>query len=123
MNVRLPLALALLGVLGACATRSEPAAEEAVVRSLPPQHYESAITNFINARARPGEGRREVAIGQPQRGNCPMGASHGGYVGWVVPVEQRTRSANSGVVTVTSSYFWFSDEVIRGVTRHMELCP
>lgn len=94
-----------------------------MVRTLPPQQHESAITNFLNARVRPGEAPREVTIGKPQRGTCPMGDKSGGYVGWVVPVEQRTRTPNSSVVTVTSSYFWFSDEIIRGVTRRMELCP
>jgi len=24
---------------------------------------------------------------------------------------------------VTTYFFWFSDEIIRGVTRRMELCP
>ena len=66
---------------------------------------------------------RELVIGTPQRGACPMGANTGGYVGWVVPVEYKTRAKDSSVVTVTSYFFWFSDEVIRGVTRRMEVCP
>ena len=47
----------------------------------------------------------------------------GGHVGWVVPVEYKTRTKDSSTVTVTSYYFWFSEEVIRGVTRRMEVCP
>jgi hypothetical protein len=52
-----------------------------------------------------------------------MGGNSGGYVGWVVPVEYKTRTKDSATVTVTRYFFWFSDEVIRGVTRRMEVCP
>lgn len=117
-------AAALLGaclVIAGCA--SSPAPRQTVVRSIPPRHHESAITNYFDATARAIDPSRELVIGTPQRGACPMGANNGGYVGWVVPVEYKTRTKDSAVVTVTSYFFWFSDEVVRGVTRRMEVCP
>ena len=100
-----------------------PAPKETVVRSTPPRNHESTITNYFDATVRGNDPTREIVVGTPQRGACPMGASAGGYVGWVVPVQYKTRSKDSSTVTVTSHFFWFSDEVIRGVTRRMEVCP
>jgi len=103
---------------------SAPSApRETVVRSTAPRNHEQAIANYFDATVRGVDPSRELVIGTPQRGACPMGANTGGYVGWVVPVEYKTRTKDSAVVTVTSYFFWFSDEVIRGVTRRMELCP
>lgn len=104
-----------------CANQSAP--KETVVRAIPPRNHESAITNYFDATAKSLDPNRELVIGTPQRGTCPMGANAGGYVGWVVPVEYKTRTKDSATVTVTSYFFWFSDEVIRGVTRRMEVCP
>ena len=115
-------ALLLTALLTACATRQQTPVER-VVRTLPPQNHVSAITNYFDARTKATDPARELVIGAPQRGTCPMGASSGGYVGWVVPVEHKTRSKDGGVVTVTTYFFWFSDEIIRGVTRRMEVCP
>ena len=115
-------------LLAACLTiagcaGNAPAPREKVVRSTPPRNHESSITNYFDATAKSIDPNRELVIGTPQRGACPMGGHAGGYVGWVVPVEYKTRTKDSSVVTVTSYFFWFSDEVIRGVTRRMELCP
>ena len=109
-------------LIAGCAS-SPPAPRERVVRSIPPRNHEVSITNYFDATAKALDPNRELVIGTPQRGACPMGASAGGYVGWVVPVEYKTRSKDTSVVTVTSYFFWFSDEVIRGVTRRMEVCP
>lgn len=111
---------ACLAIAG-CA--SNPPPRQTVVRSIPPRHHESAITNYFDATAKAIDPNRELVIGTPQRGACPMGGSNGGYVGWVVPVEYKTRTKDSTTVTVTSYFFWFSDEVVRGVTRRMEVCP
>ena len=113
--------LAACLTIAGCAT--DPAPRETVVRAIPPRNHESSITNYFDATAKSLDPNRELVIGTPQRGTCPMGASAGGYVGWVVPVEHKTRSKDSATVTVTSYFFWFSDEVIRGVTRRMEVCP
>jgi ABC-type amino acid transport substrate-binding protein len=106
-----------------CANYNRAIPTDAVVRSAAPRNHESAITNYFDATVRGIDPNRELVIGTPQRGACPMGGNAGGYVGWVVPVEYKTRARDSSVVTVTSYFFWFSDEVIRGVTRRMEVCP
>ena len=112
-----------LALIVAGCTGGPPASREAVVRSAPPSSHESAITNYFDATTRNVDPSREIVIGTPQRGACPMGGSGGGYVGWVVPVEHKTRSKGNSTVTIQTYYFWFSDEVIRGVTRRMEVCP
>ena len=114
------IASALL-VMAGCASTSVPT--ETVVRSVPPRNHEGQITSYFDATTKRIDPTREIVIGTPQRGACPMGGSTGGYVGWVVPVEHKTRSKDSSVVTVSTYFFWFSDEVIRGVTRRMEMCP
>lgn len=116
------LAACLLLLVSGCAS-NQPAPRATVVRSIPPRNHESAITNYFDATAKVLDPNRELVIGTPQRGACPMGGSSGGYVGWVVPVEYKTRTSDSTTVTVTRYFFWFSDEVIRGVTRRMEVCP
>lgn len=113
--------LVALAALGGCA--SEPTSKETVVRSTPPHNHESAITNYFDATTRNVDPTRELVIGTPQRGACPMGGNGGGYVGWVVPVEHKTRNKDNSTVTIQVYFFWFSDEIIRGVTRRMEVCP
>lgn len=115
------LAICLIALAG-CAS-GPPAGSSNVVRAVPPRNHETTITNYFDATARSIDTSRELVIGTPQRGACPMGGSAGGYVGWVVPVEYKTRNKDSSVVTITSHFFWFSDETIRGVTRRMEVCP
>jgi hypothetical protein len=119
---RLAVALLAACVIGGCST-TPPEPKEKVVRSSAPRNSESAITNYFDARARAIDPNRELVIGAPQRGACPMGGVAGGYLGWVVPVEYKTRNKDTNAVTVTNYFFWFSDEIIRGVTRRMELCP
>jgi len=114
------LATCLIALAG-CASNAP--ATDAVVRTVPPRNHEAAITNYFDATARSFDPSRELVIGTPQRGACPMGGSTGGYVGWLVPVEHKTRNKDSSVVTITSYFFWFSDEAIRGVTRRMDVCP
>jgi hypothetical protein len=116
------VALLALCVAAGCA-QNPPAAAPSVVRSPPPRSHQSAITNYFDATTRRVDPSRELVIGTPQRGACPMSGGAGGYVGWVVPVEHKTRNKDSTLVTITSHFFWFSDEVIRGVTRRMEVCP
>jgi hypothetical protein len=116
------LLVACLGVAGCAGNQPPPTT---TVRAIPPRNHASTITNYFDATAKSIDPNRELVIGAPQRGACPMGANGGGggYVGWVVPVEHKTRSKDSKTVTITTSFFWFSDETIRGVTRRMELCP
>jgi hypothetical protein len=115
------LATCLIALAG-CAS-PPPSEADSVVRAVPPRNHEASITSYFDATARSFDPNRELVIGTPLRGTCPMGGSAGGYVGWVVPVEHKTRNKDSSVVTITSYFFWFSDETIRGVTRRMEVCP
>jgi hypothetical protein len=115
--------LAATLLVGACAWNDPAPPRETIVRAIPPRNHESSITNYFDATAKGIDPNRELVIGTPQRGACPMGGNSGGYVGWVVPVEYKTRTKDSATVTVTRYFFWFSDEVIRGVTRRMEVCP
>ena len=114
--------LGAASLLAGCISAPAPA-RDVVVRSTAPRNHEQAIANYFDATVRGIDPSRELVVGTPQRGACPMGANTGGYVGWVVPVEYKTRNKDNSVVTVTSYFFWFSDEVIRGVTRRLELCP
>jgi hypothetical protein len=125
MNKSTAAALMTTCLMAGCASWWAPplTPEDRVVRTLPPRNHESSITNYFDARAKASDPPRELVVGAPQRGTCPMGSKSGGYVGWLVPVEYKTRSKDSGIVTVTTYFFWFSDEIIRGVTRRMELCP
>ncbi len=114
------LVVAAAACIAGCASAPP---EEPVVRSIPPRNPGAAITNYFDLTVKGVDRNRELTIGTPQRGACPMGGGTGGYVGWVVPVEYKTRSKDNGTVIVTSYFFWFSDETIRGVTRRMEVCP
>lgn len=116
-------AVLLVATLIAGCAGNPPASRERVVRSTPPRNHESTITNYFDATIKGVDPTRELVIGTPQRGACPMGGHTGGYVGWVVPVEYKTRNRDNSTVTVTSYFFWFSDEIIRGVTRRFEVCP
>jgi hypothetical protein len=120
MKTTAAVLLAATLTIAGCTSGPPPAT---VVRVSPPRNQESAITNYFDATAKSVDPNRELVIGTPQRGTCPMGGLSGGYVGWVVPVEYKTRSKDSATVTVTSYYFWFADESIRGITRRMEVCP
>lgn len=118
-------------VLAACLTAGcahwyepeEPAAPQ-VVRTRAPVNYEQSIANFYDL-TQPGQQKnRELQIGTPERGDCPMAArNQSAHLGWVVPVQHKTKSPSDSKVTITSQFFWFSAETIKGVTRRMELCP
>ena len=114
--------LIAVGALAGCASE-RMSTGEAVVRSTPPLNHESAITNYFDATTRSVDPTRELAVGTPQRGACPLVGGAGGYLGWVVPVEHKTRNKLDNTVTIQTYFFWFSDEVIRGITRRMEVCP
>lgn len=120
-TVALTAGLLAACLIGGCVAPPSPG--ELVVRSNPPRDPNGAITSYFDLTVRRPDPNRELAFGTPQRGSCPMGPSSGGYVGWVVPVEYKTRSKDNATVIVTSYFFWFADETIRGVTRKMELCP
>ena len=77
-------------VLAGC--QSAPTPSNSVVRSTAPRNHEQAIANYFDATVRGVDPSRELVIGTPQRGVCPMGGNTGGYVGWVVPVEYKTRT-------------------------------
>ena len=123
MIIKTAASLLAACLIAGCAGTSPPVTPGKVVRSTPPRNHEAAITNYFDATVRGVDPNRNLVIGKPQPGRCPMGGNTGGYVGWVVPVEYRTRTTDSSVVSVTSYFFWFSDEIVRGVTRRMELCP
>lgn len=120
-NLVMSAAVAGACLLAGCASAPPPAS--GVVRSYAPRNHEQAITSYFDATVRGIDPNRELVVGTPQRGACPMGGNTGGYVGWVVPVDYKTRSKDTSVVTVSTYFFWFSDETIRGITRRMEVCP
>ena len=113
----------LAALLGIGCAHNEPATETPVVRSAAPRQPETAIANYFDANARTPDPNRELVIGAAQPSACPIAGGAGGYLGWVVPVEYKTRTPGSTVVTITSHFFWFSGEVIRGVTQRLEVCP
>ena len=118
----LAVAAACLSV--GCATRPapEPQAPQ-VVRTRAPVNYEQSITNFYDLTIAGPQKGRELQFGAPERGHCPMSSrNQSGHLGWVVPVQYKTKAADSRV-TITTQFFWFSEETIKGVTRRMELCP
>lgn len=95
-----------------------------VVRTRAPVNYENSIANFYDLTLPGQQKNRELQIGTPERGNCPMSSrNQSGHLGWVVPVQYKTKSPTDSKVTITSQFFWFSAETIKGVTRRMELCP
>ena len=89
-------------------------------RSAPPANHQSTITTYFDLTRKKVDPYRELAFGAPQRGKCLLA---GNTLGWVVPVEYKTRSKDSSKVTITTYFFWFSDELLQGVSRRMELCP
>ena len=109
--------------LAAAGCASTDPATGTVVRSVAPRNAEAAITNYFDATERSADPDRTLVIGTPVRGACPMDGGAGDYVGWVVPVEHRTRNRDSSIVTITSYFFWFSDGAIRGITRRIDVCP
>ena len=94
-----------------------------VVRANPPVNYASTISNYIDLTVRGAQTSRDLNIGTPERGSCPMGNGTNGHVGWVVPVQYSSPNKDGSTVTITKYFFWFADERLKGVTRRMEVCP
>lgn len=115
------IVLAFLSV--GCATQPIPEPTSQVVRTRAPVDYQRAITNFYDLTIAGPQKGRELQFGEPEPGACPMSTRNAsGHLGWVVPVQYKTKAADSRV-TITTQFFWFSAETIKGVTRRMELCP
>jgi hypothetical protein len=110
-------------LLAGCASSSNLGTTGEVVRSKPPVNYVSTITNYLDLAIRGPQTNRELILGNPERGTCPMGQGSNGLVGWVVPVQYNNRNKDGTSVAITKYFFWFSDETLRGVTRKMEVCP
>lgn len=99
-----------------------------VVRTPPPQNYQTTITNYLAFKIRNPPKNAEVKFGPPEPGACALG----GYVtssrGWVVPVAYATRTGEAtGKETIRINakqyYFWFLGDTLAGVTPRIELCP
>ena len=94
-----------------------------VVRANPPVNYASTISNYIDLTVKGAQTSRDLNIGTPERGSCPMGNAANGHVGWVVPVQYSSLNKDGSTVSITQYFFWFADERLKGVTRRMEVCP
>jgi hypothetical protein len=120
-------ASALCVALVACAGTAEPVAPT-VIRTLPPEGYEKAITNYLAFRLRGARKNGQITVGQPEPGSCSLDSHANSMRGWVVPVVYETRTGEvtgkeTIKVTVKQYYFWFLAETIAGVTPRIELCP
>ena len=119
----------LLLALGAgCATGPAPEPVSTVVRTRAPVNYQQSISTFFDVTMPAPQKNREINIGKPQPGGCPMGGYASSERGWVVPVVYATRSGEltgRETISITSKeyYFWFRQDTISGVTTRMELCP
>ncbi|MBA3598543.1 MAG: hypothetical protein H0W40_14375 [Methylibium sp.] len=123
MKIAAALAVVAACLTVGCATRPAPEPTAQVVRTRAPINYEQTITNFYDLTIAGPQKGRELEFGAPERGTCSMSSrNQSGHLGWVVPVQYKTKGADSRV-TITSQFFWFSEETIKGVTRRMELCP
>lgn len=118
------LAASATCLLAACASAPPPEAANAVVRTRAPVHYKSTIENYYALISAPDlKANQEREFGPPLPGNCAMaGRNESGHLGWVVPVQTKTKSSDSRV-TIVTQFFWFSNEILRGQTRRVELCP
>jgi hypothetical protein len=109
-----------------CASTAPPAAPS-IVRTRPPVNYVQAIGTYFDASIAGSQKDRQLNIGKPEPGGCPMGGYANSERGWVVPVVYATRSGQLGRDTITISskeyYFWFRQDTISGITTRMELCP
>jgi len=99
-----------------------------VVRARPPVNYEKSIVSFFDLTIKGPQRNRELDIGKPEPGGCPVGGHITSQRGWVVPVIYATRSgALTGKepinITGKAYYFWFRENTIYGVTPKPELCP
>lgn len=116
------VAILVACLLAGCASRSNIGTPGEVVRSKAPVNYESTISNYFDLTVRGPQTNRELIVGNPERGTCPLGRGNG-MVGWVVPVQYNNRNKDGSTIAITKYYFWFSEETLKGVTRRMEVCP
>ena len=114
-------------LLAGCAGSPEPA-EPAVSRAPAPMNYQKSIVNYFDLTIRGPQRNRELDIGKPEPGGCPVGGHITSQRGWVVPVIYATRNGNltgKEAINITGKayYFWFREDTIYGVTPRPELCP
>lgn len=107
-----------------CATPPPTEPVNAVVRTRAPVRYESTIENYYAVTgAKPLLANQEREFGPPLPGDCSMASrNESGHLGWVVPVQTKTKGPDNRV-TISTQFFWFSAEVLRGRTQRIELCP
>ena len=97
-------------------------------RAPAPVNYEKSIVNYFDLTIRGPQRNRELDIGKPEPGGCPVGGHVTSQRGWVVPVIYATRSGKltgKEAINITGKayYFWFREDTIYGVTPRPELCP
>ena len=130
LTMRLASAVAVgscIALLAACASTSAPETPR-VIRAPPPANYEKSIVNFFDLTIKGPQRNRELDIGKPEPGGCPVGGAITSQRGWVVPVIYATRSGQltgREAINITGKayYFWFREDTIYGVTPRPELCP
>jgi hypothetical protein len=122
------LSLVTVLFVAGCALSSGDNRAPVVDRTRPPVDYEKSINTFFDVRIKGSRKNRELSIGKPQPGGCPLGGHSSSERGWVVPVLYTTRSGSltdkAGIqINSKEQYFWFREDTIYGVTPRMELCP
>jgi len=129
MRIASVLLSCLLAVLaGGCAFSDDTSKAPVVDRTRPPVDYSKSINTYFDMRIKGSRKDRELTIGKPEPGGCPLGGQASSERGWVVPVQYTTRTGkltDKGGIQITSKehYFWFREDTIYGVTPRMELCP
>ena len=116
-----------IALLAGCGSSSPPPAPP-VSRAPAPANYEKSIVNYFDLTIKGPQRNRELDIGKPEPGGCPVGGHATAQRGWVVPVIYATRSGNltgKEAINITGKayYFWFREDTIYGVTPRPELCP
>jgi len=114
--------------LAGCASPGGDPKNAVVDRTRPPVDYEKSINTFFDLRMKGSRKNRELAIGKPEPGGCPLGGHKSSERGWVVPVVFTTRTGKPGdkegvQINSKEQFFWFREDTIYGVTPKMELCP
>ena len=118
---------ALCAIVVGCASGAD-SGPPTVVRTPPPQNYESTITNYLAFKIRAPQKNAEINVGAPEPAACALDAYTTSSRGWVVPVAYATRSGEAtGKETIRINtkqyYFWFLGNTIAGITPRIELCP
>jgi hypothetical protein len=113
-------------LLAGCAS---PVMEAPIIaRAPPPNNYQKSIATYFDLTIKGPQKNRELDIGKPEPGGCPVGGHITSQRGWVVPVIYATRTGNltgKEAINITGKayYFWFREDTIYGVTPKPELCP